>query len=516
VLVTLYDGRPVAKVIDFGVAKAIDQRLTEKTMFTQFGVIVGTLEYMSPEQAEMGAIDVDTRSDIYTLGVLLYELLTGSTPLERAKLRQAAYLEILRKIREEEPPRPSARLSESQETLPTISEQRKTEPVKLARLVRGELDWIVMKALDKDRTRRYETAGGFARDIERYLREEPVEAGPPSAGYKLRKLARRHRRALMRTGTFAWLLLLATAIIAFLIIMAIRARQRAQVERAMATMQAERAALDRARLLESQSEDKAVLDFFREEILAAARPTDQEVGVRKDLSRRELLDLAESVVGKRFEKQPAAEASIRAMLGESYLDRGEPGRAIGQFDRAVTLRRQDLGRDHPDTLSAMNGLADANMAAGRLAAALPLYTEALSRLKATLGGDHLDTMACMNNLARAYLASEPVLAEPLGREALTIGMRRAGDDWRTYDAGSLLGGSLLAQKRFAEAEPLLIQGYEGMKARQAKIPPRSKQRLAEAGARIIQLYTTWDKKDKSTEWQKKLEGGKGKSAKPTN
>ena len=162
VMVTLYDGKPVPKVIDFGVAKATEQKLTERTLFTQYGTMVGTLEYMSPEQAEMSALGVDTRSDIYSLGVLLYELLTGSTPLTHKRMKEAAYAEILRMIKEEEPPKPSTRLSDSGEALASISAKRHTEPAKLTKLVRGELDWIVMKTLEKDRNRRYETANGFA------------------------------------------------------------------------------------------------------------------------------------------------------------------------------------------------------------------------------------------------------------------------------------------------------------------------------------------------------------------
>ena len=193
VLVTLYDGKPVPKVIDFGVAKAIEQRLTERTMFTQYGAIIGTLEYMSPEQAEMSGLGVDTRSDIYSLGVLAYELLTGTTPLERQQVRELAYAELVRRIKEEEPPRPSTRLSRSGEALATISAQRRTEPAQLAKLVRGELDWIVMRCLEKDRTRRYETAGALARDVQHYLDDEAVEACPPSLPYRLGKFWRRNK-----------------------------------------------------------------------------------------------------------------------------------------------------------------------------------------------------------------------------------------------------------------------------------------------------------------------------------
>jgi serine/threonine protein kinase len=192
VLVCLYDGKPVPKVIDFGIAKAAGPKLTEKTLFTEIGQVVGTLEYMSPEQAELNQLDIDTRSDIYSLGVLLYELLTGSTPLERKRFKEVALLEVLRLIREEESPRPSTRLSTT-EGLPAIAANRGLEPKKLSGLVRGELDWIVLKALEKDRNRRYDTANAFALDVQRYLAEEPVQACPPSAWYRFRKFVQRNK-----------------------------------------------------------------------------------------------------------------------------------------------------------------------------------------------------------------------------------------------------------------------------------------------------------------------------------
>jgi eukaryotic-like serine/threonine-protein kinase len=195
VLVALYDDKPVPKVIDFGIAKATGQQLTERTLFTEFGQIVGTLEYMSPEQAGLNQLDIDTRSDIYSLGVILYELLTGTTPLEKKRLNEGALLEVLRMIREDEPPRPSTRLSTA-EGLPSIAVNRGLEPNKLSGLVRGDLDWVVMKALEKDRARRYETANALAVDIQRHLADEPVQACPPSALYRLRKFARRNRVAL--------------------------------------------------------------------------------------------------------------------------------------------------------------------------------------------------------------------------------------------------------------------------------------------------------------------------------
>jgi serine/threonine protein kinase len=205
VLVARYDDQPVPKVIDFGVAKATGPRLTERTLFTQFDQIVGTLEYMSPEQTAFNALDIDTRSDIYSLGALLYELLAGSPPFTRKDLEKAGMLEMLRVIREEEPSKPSAKLSTA-EGLPTLATNRGTEPAKLTRLMRGELDWIVMKALEKDRSRRYETANGFALDVQRYLADEAVQACPPSARYRLSKFARKYKKALAIAAAFAVIL----------------------------------------------------------------------------------------------------------------------------------------------------------------------------------------------------------------------------------------------------------------------------------------------------------------------
>ncbi len=233
VMITLYDGKPVPKVIDFGVAKATEQKLTERTLFTQYGTMVGTLEYMSPEQAEMSALGVDTRSDIYSLGVLLYELLTGNTPLSHKRVKEAAYAEILRMIKEEEPPRPSTRLSDSGETLASISAQRQMEPAKLTKLVRGDLDWIVMKALDKDRNRRYETSSAFAADVQRYLSDEAVQACPPSASYRFRKFARRNKRALATAALLGVMLLVAAgAVVASALWAVVQAKARLEVEAA--------------------------------------------------------------------------------------------------------------------------------------------------------------------------------------------------------------------------------------------------------------------------------------------
>jgi tetratricopeptide (TPR) repeat protein/serine/threonine protein kinase len=330
VMVALHDGKPVPKVIDFGVAKATEQRLTDRTLFTQHGIVVGTLEYMSPEQAEASAEGLDTRSDIYSLGVLLYELLTGSTPLTHLRIKDAAFGEILRIIKEEDPPNPSTRLNDSGAALAPISARRHVEPGKLTKLVRGELDWIVMKALEKDRNRRYESASGFALDVQRYLTHEPVMAGPPSAVYRLRKFVRRNRGTLAAVGVLATALLVAIGGVGW----AVRDRtaRRADVERektervarVSSTVRQMLVAVDR--LIADQQWPEALASVRQAAAMVADSEADAETAVRTHALLKELefidgLDRIRLGVEQTSE-QKIKEASVIAEYRRAFQDFG--------------------------------------------------------------------------------------------------------------------------------------------------------------------------------------------------
>ena len=467
VLVSLYDGTPVPKMIDFGVAKAIDQRLTETTMYTQHGAIVGTLEYMSPEQAENSSIDVDTRTDVYSLGVLLFELLTGSTPLQHSRLKQLGYSEILRRIREEEAPSLSVRLSKT-EQLAEIATCRRTEPAKLTRMLRGELDWITRKALSKDRQRRYETANDLARDIQRFLDGQPVEAAPPGAAYLVRKFAGKHRVALATASAFVAVLVTATF---------------------FSTWQAVRATREQARAKSSDTESKALLKFFRDTVLAAARPKGQQGGLGHTVTMREALDAAEPTIAIDFAGQPTVEAAVRDALGTTYLYLGESASAIPQYKRAMELRTAVLGDDKPDTLASMNNLAVAYGRAGRLAEAVPLHEKELTFSRAKLGPAHPETMKSMGNLAVAYRGAGRI-NEAIELFETVLAWRRANLDPGNPQTLTCLNNLAIAYRtngRLAEAVALHEEAFTRSQERLAPGHPDRLTLMDTLGAGYLDL-----------------------------
>jgi serine/threonine protein kinase/tetratricopeptide (TPR) repeat protein len=713
VLVTLRDGAPVPKVIDFGIAKATSGQLTEKTLFTNFAQMMGTPLYMSPEQAGLSELDVDTRSDIYSLGVLLYELLTGTTPFDKERFKEAGYDEMRRIIREEEPSKPSTRLSTLGQAATTLSIQRRSDPRKLSELFRGELDWIVMKALEKDRNRRYETADAFALDVERYLHDEPVLACPPSANYRLRKFSWKHRKVLAVAGAFAMLLTVATGVSLALAIWA-----HDQRDKALAAAEKERVAKESAqkRLIQIEKGNEILGSIFRD--LDPRNEEKEGKPLRRLLGER--LEDAASQLKEDVLGAPAAVARLQITLGKSLYGLGYPEKAIplllkardtltahagpddsdtltamnnlalayrtvGRLDLAIPLNVETLNLmkekfgpddratlacmnnlasayrnagkldlalplleetlelrkakfgpdnpatlksmsnlalgyqearkfglaipllqealersearmspDHPTVIGALNNLALAYIAAGKLHLALPRYEEALQRVTAKLGPDHPNTLITMRNLGGAYQAagqmdqalalleraaagvekrgfahehadriiagltacheerqeyaqaeawrrkwlavlkqksgSDTVAyaaeltglgsnlvkqkkwleAEAVLHEALAIRQRQEADSWTTFSTQSLLGQALLGRQKYAEAEPLLLQGHEGMKSRAARIPKGSRSCLADGVARLVELYDAWGKKDEAARWRVEFESEKSR------
>jgi serine/threonine protein kinase/tetratricopeptide (TPR) repeat protein len=408
VLVTLHDGVPVVKVIDFGVAKATRHSLTERTLFTAFGQMVGTPAYMSPEQAEMSGLDVDTRSDVYALGVLLYELLTGTTPLEEKQLRDVGYAELQRLIREQEAPLPSTRLSSLGDTATVMAGKRGLDVKKLALLLAGDLDWAVMKALEKDRNRRYDTPGNFAEDISRYLRREAILARPTSAVYKLKKFAQRNRAAALMGTFIAGALLVGSAVATWQAVVATGAKRDA-----LRAAAAQKEAKELAQVREADT--AAILDFLENRVLDAARPRRQAGGLGRDVTLRQAVEAALPFVEKSFTNQPLIEARLRVTLGQSFWYLGEAKAATEQWQAARTLYSRHLGPDHPDTLRSIYNLARGFAALGQVAEAFQLREETLALQKAKLGPVHSDTLRSMNGLASSYA--------DLGRRADALKLR---------------------------------------------------------------------------------------------
>jgi len=474
VLVTLHDGVPVPKVIDFGIAKATNAELTEKTLFTQHRQMVGTPAYMSPEQAEMSGLDIDTRSDVYSMGVLLYELLTGTTPFDVASLLESGFEEMMRVIREEEPHKPSTRLSTLGETATRMAQLRRADVHKLGTLLRGDLDWIVMKCLEKERARRYETANGLAADIRRHLSDEPVTAGPPSTGYRLRKFVRRNRTQVVAGAVVTAALVLGVVGTSAGLVWALREKDRAdgEAENARLAAQAEEGAKLEAQASERKAKDEAVR---AEHELARATETkkfitdmlgavDPEVAQGRDTTvMREILDRAVERLEAGEIEDELIEAELRYTIGATFQGLGEYALAEPHLRAALAIRRRVLGDDHPDTIVSVSKLGVLLKQQGKLDEAESYLRETLDAARRVFGDDHPNTLTSFGNLG-SLLADQGKLdeAEPYLRDALDGARRILGDDHPdTLRSLNNLGLVLLAQDKLDEAEPYFRDALDG-------------------------------------------------------
>ncbi len=473
ILVVIQDDRPVPKIIDFGIAKATDHRLAQRTLFTEQGQLIGTPEYMSPEQAEMSGLDVDTRTDIYSLGVILYELLAGALPFDSRRLRSAGFGEIQRIIRETEPPKASTRLSTSKDTQAEVAEKRGTDPGSLLRLLRGDLDWITMKAMAKDRTHRYSTASELAADIERHLRHEPVSAGPPSAVYRIRKYIRRHKLGVAAAVVVMLAVLIGTAGTTIGLLRAVRAERKAVEEAATA---------------------KRVSDF----LVDLFQVSDPSEARGNTITAREILDKGAVQIDQELEAQPAIRARLMETIGTVYRslglfekagsmleralelkrstygdndinvadtlhnlgivfdDQGKYEEAASLFRKSLDIRSSQLGPDDPEVARSLNSLAIVRWNQGKNAEAEPLLERSLAIKEKALGPDHPDLANTLINLGVLKHSQRKYdEAETLFKRALAISEKNLGADHP--DLGGILNnlGSLYEdQGRRAEAEPL--------------------------------------------------------------
>ncbi|MEM9167191.1 MAG: serine/threonine-protein kinase [Planctomycetota bacterium] len=494
---------PIVKVIDFGVAKAISHTLTEKTIFTERGQLIGTPEYMSPEQAEMGATDIDTRTDVYALGVLLYEMLSGTLPFDPTTLRAAGFAEIQRIIREEEAPRPSTRLSTADdETGATIAKARQADREKIASELRRELELIPLKALRKDRTRRYASAEALGEDVRRYLEGQPLEAAPESRGYLLKKFVSRNRGQVAAAGAVFAALVLGLAGTAWQAQQASREAARAD-ERAVAAEAAEQAA-EAARDAEKERADqlKKVSDFqaqmlaqidttkagldlmadVRDRFEAALEPAgvpEAERTARVDALRQELVrvnatDAAAAMIDRtilrpairtideRFKDDPATDASLRQALANLYHTMGLYEAAFPLQESALATRRRVLGEEHPDTLISINNMGFLLQSQGELDQAEPYLREALEQRRRVLGEEHTDTLTSINNMGSLLWAQGKLdQAKPYLRESLEKLRRVLGEEHpHTLSSIGNMGLLLQAQGKLDQAQPYYREALE--------------------------------------------------------
>jgi len=436
VLVTVQEDKALPKIIDFGIAKAVGHGLGEWTLFTEQGQLLGTPEYMSPEQAEMSGLDVDTRSDIYSLGIMLYELLAGVLPFDAQDLRSGGIDKIQRTIRETDPPRASSRLGGSDAATTSIAERRKTDPASLFRELKGDLDWIILKAMDKDRTRRYESANGLTMDIQRYLKNEPISARPPSAGYRMKKFLGRHKMGAAAAAFVAAALVVGAAGLTIGLREAVKAKNEA---------------------LQQAAKVEAINDFLRTML---SSPDPAKVG--REVKVINILDDARMKIGESFKDKPEIEASVRQTLGKTYEAIGVYERSVAELEAALDIQKRVLGPDHPDTLNTMNSLSSVLIRLGKYADAEKILRETASRQKRVLGPDHPDTIISLHNLGIVfYYQGKYPEAESVGRETLEIRTRALGEAHpHTVSSLENLAIALSGQEKREEAAEVYRQAWE--------------------------------------------------------